>query len=91
MHLVKILYGRYSALIRENKNLFQKFYYFVSAGSGSSIELTSPREEQPPGMILLRKKSDDDAIFGGIVRPKTSKRSKRDKRRSFVSCKFISL
>ncbi len=57
----------------------------ISAGSGSSMELMSPREEQPPGMILLRKKSDDDAMFGGIVRPKTSKRSKRDKRRSFVS------
>ncbi len=29
MQLVILYYGRYYALFRENKNLFQKFYYFM--------------------------------------------------------------
>lgn len=37
-------------------------------------------------MYVLRKKSEEeDTMFGGVVRPKTNKRSKRDKRRAFVS------
>lgn len=37
------------------------------------------------GMYVLKKKDDDAFLFGGISRSKPNKRSKRDKRKSFVS------
>ena len=58
-----------------------KYFYSllcVSEG-GSSRELTDE------GMYVLRKKEEDQCLFGGITRSKPNKRSKRDKRKSFVS------
>ena len=61
--------------------------FALTGGSTNSMEGSKGESsgDQPSGMYVLKKKNEEESIFGGIVRPKTNKRSKRDKRKSFVS------